>query len=62
MQNRLNSPVVWAALAAQILAILVTLGVIDMGQSEAVNAVVTAVLELFVVFGVFNNPTNREEF
>ena len=62
MQNRLNSPVVWAALAAQILAILVTLGVVDMGQSDALNAVVTAVLELFVVFGVFNNPTEREKF
>ena len=62
MQKRINSPVVWAAIAAQVLAILVTLGVIDMGQSDAINAIVTAVLELFVVFGVLNNPTNREEF
>ena len=43
-QNRFTSPVVWAAVAAQLLTLLSTLGVINAGQSDAVGAVVTAVL------------------
>lgn len=61
-QNRLKSPVVWAAIAAQVLALLVTLGVIDTGLSSAVNGVVVSVLEVLVAFGVLNNPTNGAAF
>lgn len=61
-QNRLKSPVVWGAVIAQVVTILVTLGVLDVGQSEAVNAVVAAVLQMLVLFGVFNNPTNKSGF
>lgn len=60
IQNRLKSKVLWAAIAAQVLALLVTLGVIDTGMSAAINGVITAVLELLVAFGVINNPTNPE--
>lgn len=62
LQNRLKSKVVWGAVIAQVLAILLALGVIDAGQSDAVNAVVTAVLQLMVVFGVLNNPTDPVGF
>ena len=62
MQNRLKSPVVWAALVAQVLAILLALGLIDAGQSEAFNAVASSVLQLFVLFGVLNNPENPSGF
>ena len=62
MQNRLKSKVVWAAVIAQVLAILLALGVIDAGQSEAINAVITAVLQLLVVFGILNNPENPSGF
>lgn len=62
MINRLMSPVTIAAVAAQILSILVMLGVIDTGASDALNAVVVAVLELLTVFGVLNNPTDKERF
>lgn len=58
-QNRFRSPVLWGSLAAQVLVILVTLGVIDTGLSEAIEAVVTSLLQLLVTFGVLNNPTNR---
>ena len=61
-QNRLRSPVVWGAIAAQVLALLVTLGVIDTGLSNAVNGVAVSVLELLVAFGVLNNPTNGTGF
>lgn len=58
-QNRFRSPVLWGAVIAQILSLLVTIGVIDTGMSETIDAVVVAVLELLTVFGVLNNPTNR---
>lgn len=62
IQNRWKSPVVWGAVAAQALALLVALGVIDVGMSEAVQAVVVAVLEVLVLFGVLNNPTDKTGF
>lgn len=61
-QNRFKSPVVWAALVAQILSILVLLDVIAPTQSETINAVVTAVLQMLVAFGVLNNPENKTGF
>ena len=61
-QNRFKSPVLWAALVAQILSILVLLDVIAPTQSETINAVVTAVLQMLVAFGVMNNPTTQDKF
>lgn len=58
MQNRFSSKVLWAAVAAQVLALLVTVGVIDTGVSATINGVITAVLELLVAFGIVNNPTD----
>lgn len=61
-QNRIKSPVLWAALVAQILSILVLLDVIAPTQSETINAVVAAVLQMLVAFGVLNNPENKTGF
>ena len=61
-QNRFKSPVVWAAVVAQILSILVLLDVIAPTQSETINAVVTAVLQMLVAFGVLNSPTSADKF
>jgi uncharacterized membrane protein len=61
-QNRFKSPVVWAAVVAQILSILVLLDVIAPTQSETINAVVTAVLQMLVAFGVLNNPVTSDKF
>ena len=61
-QNRFKSPVVWAAVVAQILSILVLLDVIAPTQSETINAVVAAVLKMLVAFGVLNNPENKTGF
>lgn len=60
--DRIKSPVVLAAIAAQVLSILVMVGVIDTGMSEALNGLVVAVLEALTVFGVLNNPTDKEHF
>lgn len=61
-QNRFKSTVVWAAVAAQVLAILVALGVIDTGMSETINGLVVSALQVLVAFGILNNPTNKVGF
>ncbi|HNX61830.1 MAG TPA: holin [Candidatus Limiplasma sp.] len=61
-QNRLKSPVVWTSIAAQVLSLLVLLGVVDTGLSNALNSVVAAALQLLVVLGVLNNPKDGENF
>ena len=61
-QNRLKSPVVWTAVVAQVLALLVVLGVFDQTLSDAIKAVAVTVLELLVAFGVLNNPTDGAAF
>ena len=61
-QNRLKSPVVWSAIAAQLLALLMLMGVIGEGMADAIRAVVMGSLEVLVVFGVLNNPTDKLGF
>jgi len=61
-QNRFKSPVVWAAVVAQILTILIVLDVITVAQQETINQVVAAVLQLLIAFGVINNPTTQDKF
>lgn len=61
-QSRWRSPVLWAAVVAQGVAVLITLGVIDTGVSEAINQVVAGVLQLLTVFGVMNNPKDGGGF
>ena len=58
-QNRFKSPVLWSSLASQILAMLIVLGVIDTGMSEAIKALVVALLEILGLFGIVNNPTSK---
>ena len=60
-QNRFKSPVVWAAVVAQILTILIVLDVITVAQQETINQVVAAVLQLLIAFGVINNPTTKDK-
>ena len=61
-QNRFKSPVVWAAVVAQILTILIVLDVINVAQQETINQVVAAVLQLLIAFGVINNPVTSDRF
>lgn len=57
-QSRLQSPVFWTALGAQLLGLLLTCGVLNPGCSGAVYNLLCAVSELLVAFGIFNNPTD----
>lgn len=59
IQNRFKSPVLWSALAAQVLSMLMVLGVIDTGLGDVIEGVIAALLELLVAFGVLNNPTDK---
>ena len=59
LKNRLKSPVVWTSLVAQILAILLLVGVIDVTESQIVEQVVALSMQILVAVGVFNNPTDR---
>lgn len=61
-QNRLKSPVVWTAITAQLLAILVALGVLNTGLSDVINGLIVSVLQALVAFGVLNNPTDGQAF
>ena len=61
-QNRLKSPVVWAAVVAQILSILILMDVINVAQQEAINGVAVAVLQILTAFGIFNDPTVSDQF
>lgn len=57
MQNRLKSKVLWVSIATQIVAMLLALDIIDIGVSELLNNLIITVCELFVTFGILNNPT-----
>ena len=61
-QNRILSKVTLIAIAAQVVSLLVILGVIDTGAGDAINAVVVALCEALTIFGVLNNPTDKTGF
>lgn len=63
-QNRFRSPVFWGAVVAQIISIGQITGLwakwgVDTG---VVGDVVAGVLQLFVLFGLLNNPENPNGF
>jgi len=63
-QSRFKSPVFWGAVVAQIISIGQISGLwakygVDIG---VVGDVVAGVLQLGVLFGLLNNPTDAEHF
>ena len=63
-QNRFRSPVLWAAIVAQLLVILKLTGVWALvGVPESVvSDVAAAAIQLMVLFGILNNPTDAQAF
>ena len=61
-QNCWKSPVLWTSIVAQILGILMMTGVIDTGLSETVNQIAAGVLQLLILVGVLNNPTDKQKW
>lgn len=61
-QNRFKSVVVWSAVAAQVLSILVAVGVFDAALSDTIKTAIVGLLQVLVAFGVLNNPTDGTAF
>lgn len=60
MKERLKSPVVWLSVLAQICIILAFF--IPNDINDMVKVIGTAVIEICTLFGILNNPTERNEF
>ncbi len=60
MQNRFKSKVLWISIGTQIISMLIALGVIDTGCSKLFETILISACELFVAFGILNNPTSKE--
>lgn len=59
MQERWKSKVVWLAVLAQVLIII---GLFIPDLSEPVKIVGTAIIEILTLFGILNNPTDKNNF
>ena len=64
MQNRFQSKVLWAAIVAQIIALGQLTGLFEQMGIDAgtIGDVAAGILQLLVLFGVLNNPTDSEKF
>lgn len=59
-QSRFRSPVVWGSIASLVVSLLLQLGII--GDGTQITQVAATLIELFTVFGILNNPTDKENF
>ena len=62
MKTRMKSWVFWSSLIAQVLSLLVATGILPLSASNELNGIVASVLQIFVTFGVLNNPTDKTSF
>lgn len=59
MKSRLKSPIVWAAIIAQI-CIIITM--FSPSISEEVKTICMCVVEILTILGILNNPTDCKKF
>ena len=57
--EKIKSPVVWLAVIAQMTALF---ALYDTGMSEQFKTIGTIIIEILTLFGILNNPNNREGF
>lgn len=62
IKERLKSPVTLVAIVGQIVTILLMVGAINTSLGDTVNNVTAGVIQLLVLFGVLNNPTDKANF
>ena len=62
MKDRLKSKVVWMSVLAQVVIILQLTGALSITQIEIVNGVAAAILQILVLFGILNNPSDKKHF
>ena len=61
-QKKYKSAVMWSALAAQVMALLVIAGVVDVVKSEQIQLIIGLVLEILATVGILNNPNSKDSF
>lgn len=63
-QDRLKSPIAWAAVAALLLFVLKTWNILPMiGLDEiGFNTLFTLIGGALVAFGIWNNPSDKDKF
>ena len=59
MKKRLQSKVVWLSVLAQVILII---GVFIPNITDEVKVIGTCLIEIATLFGVLNNPTERDKF
>ena len=59
-QNRFKSPVLWMAVISQL--VLISTLYFSPEMTEQVKIVLTAIVQIFTLFGILNNPTQGDEF
>ena len=64
MQSRWRSYVLWSAILAQLLVIADVLGLWQQVgiEKNTFTTVIAAVLQVLVIVGVINNPTDKENW
>ena len=60
--KRLKSKVVWLSFAGVLTLALFQFGIITDVQTTSIEKLVSLSLDTLVLFGVLNNPTDREKF
>ena len=60
-QNRFKSPIVWFSLAVYIITEFALHDLVGV-DNNGLYAIIEAIRTILVVFGVLNNPTEKERF
>lgn len=61
-QNRFRSKVLWLTVATLIVGLLMQLGIIGDAENKHIMEIVGTILEIFSIFGILNNPTDKNNF
>lgn len=59
IKERLKSPVVWVAVFTQICMIV---SLFNEELSQTIKVISTCIIEIFTLFAVLNNPSDRNNF
>lgn len=61
-QEKWRSKYFWVGIGGVAVSLVVQLGLIDFGQGEQINAVISAIAGALGAFGVWNDAGNKEEW
>ncbi len=61
-QEKWKSKYFWIGVGGVVVTLLMHFGVIDAGQGDSINNVITAVASLLALFGVWNDAGNATEW